>query len=46
MRRIENSLDSKQVLSVIERYSVALDILDDKEMPLFCQDYFIWYISE
>lgn len=25
----ENSFDAKQVLSVIERYSVALDLLDD-----------------
>lgn len=29
MKRTENSLDAKQVLSVIERYSVALDLLDD-----------------
>ena len=29
MERTENSLDAKQVLSVIERYSVALDLLDD-----------------
>ena len=28
MRRTENELDSKQVLSVIERYSHALDLLD------------------
>lgn len=28
MKRTENSLDSKQVLSVIERYSTALDLLD------------------
>ena len=28
MKRTENSLDGKQVLSVIERYSTALDLLD------------------
>ena len=28
MKRTQNSLDSKQVLSVIERYSTALDMLD------------------
>ncbi len=28
MKRTEKSLDSKQVLSVIERYSEALDLLD------------------
>ncbi len=29
MKRTENSLDAKQVLSVIERYNLALDLLDD-----------------
>lgn len=29
MKRTENSLDAKQVLSVIEIYSLALDLLDD-----------------
>ncbi len=29
MKRTENSLDAKQVLSVIEKYSAALDMLDD-----------------
>lgn len=29
MKRTENSLDARQVLSVIERYSLALDLLDD-----------------
>lgn len=29
MRRAETSLDSKQILSVIERYNTALDLLDD-----------------
>ena len=29
MKRAENRLDAKQVLSVIESYSVALDLLDD-----------------
>lgn len=29
LKRTENSLDSKQVLSVIERYSQALDLLDE-----------------
>ena len=29
MKRTENSMDAKQVLSVIERYSVALALLDD-----------------
>lgn len=29
MKRTENSLDVKQVLSVIEKYGVALDLLDD-----------------
>lgn len=29
MKRTENSLDAKQVLSVVEKYSVALDLLDD-----------------
>lgn len=28
MKRIENALDSRQVLSVIEKYSTALDLLD------------------
>ena len=28
MKRVENSLDSKQVLAVVERYSQALDLLD------------------
>ena len=28
MRRTENSLDSRQVLSVIEKYSEALNLLD------------------
>ena len=28
MKRVENSLDTKQVLSVVERYSQALDLLD------------------
>ncbi|MBR6584821.1 MAG: virulence RhuM family protein, partial [Firmicutes bacterium] len=28
MKRTENSLDSKQILSVIEKYSEALDMLD------------------
>lgn len=29
MKRTENSLDAKQVLSAIEKYSLALDLLDD-----------------
>jgi len=29
MRRTENDLDAKQVLSVVESYSTALDLLDD-----------------
>ena len=29
MKRTENSLDAKQVLSVIEKYNLALDLLDD-----------------
>lgn len=29
MKRTENSLDAKQVLSVIEKYSLVLDLLDD-----------------
>lgn len=29
MKRAENALDAKQVLSVIEKYSTALDMLDD-----------------
>lgn len=28
MKRTENSLDSKQVLTVIEKYSEALELLD------------------
>ena len=28
MKKVENSFDSKQVLTVIERYSQALDLLD------------------
>ena len=31
MKRTENSLDSRQVLSVIEKYSEALDLLDARE---------------
>jgi len=29
MKRSQNQLDAKQVLSVIERYALALDMLDD-----------------
>lgn len=29
MKRVENQLDAKQVLSVIESYNLALDLLDD-----------------
>ena len=29
MKRTQNNLDARQVLSVIERYSAALDLLDD-----------------
>ncbi len=29
MKRVENTLDGRQVLSVIEKYSTALDMLDD-----------------
>jgi len=29
MKRTENNLDAKQVLSVIEHYNIALDLLDD-----------------
>lgn len=29
MKRTENSLDSKQILNVIEQYTMALDMLDD-----------------
>jgi len=29
MRRTENELDAKQVLSVVESYSTALDLLDE-----------------
>lgn len=29
MKRVENQLDAKQVLSVIERYNLALELLDD-----------------
>ena len=29
MKRTEDSLDAKQVLSVIEKYSTALDLLDE-----------------
>ena len=29
MKRTQNDLDSRQVLAVIERYSIALDLLDD-----------------
>lgn len=28
MKRVENSLDTKQVLTVVERYSQALELLD------------------
>ena len=28
MKRVEEKLDTKQVLSVVERYSQALDLLD------------------
>lgn len=28
MKRVENSIDTKQVLSVVEKYSTALDLLD------------------
>ncbi len=33
LKRTENSLDAKQVLTVVERYSMALDLLDSY---LFC----------
>lgn len=29
MKRVENRLDAKQVLSVIERYNTTLDLLDE-----------------
>lgn len=29
MKRVENRLDAKQVLSIIERYNTALELLDD-----------------
>ena len=29
MKRVQDELDSRQVLSVVERYSTALDLLDD-----------------
>ena len=29
MKRVENRLDAKQVLSVIERYNTALELLDE-----------------
>ncbi len=29
MKRLENSLDAKEILSVVEKYSGALDLLDD-----------------
>ena len=42
MKRAENALDTKQVLSVIEKYNTALDMLDDydhqtmKKQQIFC----------
>ena len=41
MKRTQNDLDSKQVLSVIEKYSNALDLLDSYDHqnmtpPIFC----------
>ena len=41
MKRTQNDLDSKQVLSVIEKYSNALDLLDSYDhqnmtRPIFC----------
>lgn len=43
MKRTENSLDGKQVLSVIERYTMALDLLETKELRQPC--FFIFLIS-
>lgn len=34
MKRTENSLDSKQILSVIEKYSEALDLLDSYRLQI------------
>ena len=42
VKRAENALDTKQVLSVIEKYNTALDMLDDydhqtmKRQQIFC----------
>ena len=42
VKRAENALDTKQVLSVIEKYNTALDMLDDydhqtmKKQQIFC----------
>lgn len=35
MKRTENELDSKQVLSVIEKYNMALELLDSYQLQCF-----------
>lgn len=39
MKRMENSLDTKQVLTVVERYSQALELLDVLDKTLVVMDY-------
>ena len=40
MKRVENSLDTRQVLDVVERYSQALDLLDERERTVIVLRFF------
>ena len=46
MKRTENSLDAKQVLSVIEKYSLALDLLDDYGNKRIAATMFLYFLDK
>ena len=46
MKRTENSLDAKQVLSVIEKYSLALDLLDDYDNKRIAATMFLYFLDK
>lgn len=46
MKRTENSLDAKQVLSVIEKYSLALDLLDDYDHKRIAATMFLYFLDK
>lgn len=45
MRRIEADLDTRQVLTVIERFSKALDLLDDYDHQTMKTEKNCWMIT-